>query len=355
MNHKALIDELNIKKQLTHDQWVELISSYTAEDLAYAAALARDITTQHFGRQIYFRGIIEFSNICKNDCLYCGIRRSNGNVARYRLSEEDILLCCAEGYQLGYRTFVLQSGEDGYFTDERLCALVQKIRAGFPDCAITLSVGERSRESYEALFRAGANRFLLRHETADREHYASLHPAEMSFSHRMQCLRDLKDIGYQVGCGMMVGSPHQTPAHLARDMEFMGQFQPAMVGMGPFIPHGDTPFREAPAGSSELTLFLLSLTRIMLPTVLLPSTTALGSVSEEGRKLGVLHGCNVVMPNLSPASVRKQYMLYNNKAGVNQDAAAGLALLKRQMEDIGYTVVTGRGDHTDFIRQEETL
>ena len=355
MNHKTLIDRLNTEKRLSHGEWTALISDYTEEDLAYAAELAREIVTEQFGNKIYFRGIIEFSNICKNDCLYCGIRRSNGNVERYRLMEADILLCCGEGYKLGYRTFVLQSGEDGYFTDERLCGLIRKIREGFPDCAITLSVGERSRASYEALFRAGANRFLLRHETADEGHYKSLHPAEMSFSHRMQCLRDLKDIGYQVGCGMMVGSPHQTPAHLARDMEFMGQFQPAMVGIGPFIPHGDTPFRAEPAGSSELTLFLISLTRIMLPTVLLPSTTALGSVSEEGRKLGVLHGCNVVMPNLSPAAVRKQYMLYNNKAGVDQDAAAGLALLMRQMEDIGYEVVTGRGDHRDYTRQEETV
>lgn len=355
MNHKALIDKLHTQKQLTHAEWTALIGNYTSEDRAYAAALARDISKAHFGNNIYFRGIIEFSNICKNDCRYCGIRRSNGNVSRYRLTEEDILLCCREGYALGYRTFVLQSGEDGYFTDERLCGLVRRIRTDFPDCAITLSVGERSRASYEALFAAGANRFLLRHETADQAHYEALHPTDMSFVHRMQCLQDLKEIGYQVGCGMMVGSPNQTPEHLARDMAFMGEFQPAMVGVGPFIPHKDTPFRDAPAGSTDLTLFLISLIRILLPTVLLPSTTALGSVSEEGRKQGVLHGCNVVMPNLSPASVRKQYMLYNNKAGVDQTAAGGLTLLKQQMEDIGYQVVTGRGDHTDYRVQEEEL
>lgn len=355
MNHNTHIEKLHLEKRLSHPEWVELIANHTPEDRENAAALARSISRKHFGNKIYFRGIIEFSNICKNDCLYCGIRRGNGNVERYRLTEEDILLCCREGYELGYRTFVLQSGEDGYFTDERLCALVRHIRENHPDCAITLSVGERSRESYQALFDAGANRFLLRHETADPDHYGLLHPPEMSFAHRMQCLRDLRDIGYQVGCGMMVGSPHQTPEHLARDMEFMESFQPEMVGVGPFIPHGDTPFRNEPAGSQALTLFLISLIRIMLPTVLLPSTTALGSVSAEGRKLGVLHGCNVVMPNLSPASVRKQYMLYNNKSGVDTDAAQGLALLKRQMEDIGYRVVTGRGDHTDFTFQEETI
>lgn len=355
MNDNPLIDKLNREKKLSHTEWTALLSGYTPQDASYAAELARTIAKTHFGNQIYFRGIIEFSNICKNDCLYCGIRRSNGNVERYRLTEAEILECCREGYSLGYRTFVLQSGEDGYFTDERLCRLIQSIRTRHPDCAVTLSIGERSRESYEALYNAGAERFLLRHETASQPHYALLHPEDMSFSHRMQCLEVLKEIGYQVGCGMMVGSPYQTTEHLASDMEFMSRFQPAMVGIGPFIPHKDTPFRDFSAGNQTLTLFLISLTRIMLPTVLLPSTTALGSVSDDGRKQGVLCGCNVVMPNLSPANVRKQYMLYNNKSGVDQSAATGLQLLRRQMEDIGYQVVIGRGDHQSYQQQEETL
>lgn len=352
MNHNLLIDQLNLEKNLSREDWETLIASYTEADASYAAALARDISQKHFGNAIYFRGIIEFSNICKNNCLYCGIRRENGNLTRYRLTEDEILECCAEGYALGYRTFVLQSGEDGFFTDERLCALVRHIREKHPDCAVTLSVGERSRDSYQALFDAGATRFLLRHETADQAHYHKLHPADMSFSNRMECLKILREIGYQVGCGMMVGSPYQTPAHLARDMRFMGEFRPAMVGMGPFIPHKDTPFGHFPAGSTALTLFLLSLTRIMLPTVLLPSTTALGSVSAEGRQQGVLCGCNVVMPNLSPASVRKQYMLYDNKAGTEQTAAAGLQILTEQMEAIGYRVVVGRGDYRPYTLQE---
>lgn len=355
MNHNPLIDKLNAEKQLSHTQWTALISNYTPQDAAYAAELARTIANTHFGNKIYFRGIIEFSNICKNDCLYCGIRRSNGNLERYRLTEADILDCCRQGYDLGYRTFVLQSGEDGYFTDERLCHLIRSIRTLHPDCAVTLSIGERSRESYQALYDAGAERFLLRHETASLSHYEMLHPKDMSFSHRMQCLEILKDIGYQVGCGMMVGSPHQTAAHLAADMEFMGRFQPAMVGIGPFIPHRDTPFRDYPAGDQALTLFLISLTRIMLPTVLLPSTTALGSISEDGRKQGVLCGCNVVMPNLSPAFFRKQYMLYDNKAGVEQSAETGLQLLRRQMEEIGYEVIIGRGDHETYHQKEAAL
>lgn len=351
MNHRDLIDKLQAEGKLSHGEWVELIGRYTGEDLSYAAGLAKKIAQARFGNRIYFRGIIEFSNICKNDCLYCGIRRSNEKAARYRLTETDILECCREGYALGYRTFVLQSGEDGYFTDERLCGVVRKIRKSYPDCAITLSVGERSRESYQALYDAGANRFLLRHETADEEHYGLLHPAEMLLGSRMDCLKNLRDIGYQVGCGMMVGSPHQTAEHLAKDMEFMGDFQPEMVGIGPFIPHGDTPFRDFPAGSQELMLFLISLTRIMLPAVLLPSTTALGTVSGDGRKLGVLHGCNVVMPNLSPRSVRKKYMLYEGKSGVEETAESGLSLLKRQMEEIGYQVVVGRGDHEGLQKE----
>lgn len=353
MDNKSLIDKLNQYKRLEHNEWTTLIGSFTEEDRAYAASLARSITKEHFGNKIYFRGIIEFSNICKNDCYYCGIRRSNCRLSRYRLSNEDILLCCREGYRLGYRTFVLQSGEDDYYTDERLVPLISAIRAKYPDCAVTLSIGERSRQSYEALFAAGASRYLLRHETANAGHYAKLHPEGMSFEHRINCLWQLKEIGYQTGCGMMVGTPFQTPETLAQDMELICEFQPAMVGIGPFIPHRDTPFGAEKAGSQELTLFLLSLTRIMLPRVLLPSTTALGTVAADGRINGVLAGCNVVMPNLSPLSVRKKYMLYDNKAGTEADAETGLLQLKKQMESIGREVVTGRGDHADYIKKEE--
>lgn len=344
MNCKEYIDLLARRRSLSEDQWTQLFSSYTEQDLEYAMGLAREIAIANFGKKIYFRGIVEFSNYCKNNCLYCGIRCGNQNVSRYRLTTEDILRCCEEGYGCGFRTFVLQGGEDPYFTDERMCDIIRQIKSRWPDCAVTLSLGERSRESYQTLFDAGADRYLLRHETADAEHYSQLHPAGLTLSNRMRCLQDLKAIGYQTGCGCMVGTPHQTPRHLARDMVFMGQFQPQMVGVGPFIPHKDTPFRDEAAGSVPASLFVLSLCRIMLPWALMPSTTALGTVDSDGRKMGVLAGCNVVMPNLSPLDVRKKYMLYDNKAGTGLTAAEGIALLRQQMEDIGYEVVVGKGD-----------
>lgn len=344
MNNLQRIDLLRQQHELPLEEWTQLFETYTQEDLDYAMELARQMSVARFGKKIYFRGIVEFTNYCKNNCLYCGIRGENQNVVRYRLTPEDILRCCQEGYDCGFRTFVLQGGEDPWFTDERMCAVVEDIKARWPDCAVTLSIGERSRESYERLFRAGADRYLLRHETADACHYGKLHPANLTLENRMRCLRDLKDIGYQTGCGCMVGSPGQKAEHLARDMVFMSEFRPEMIGVGPFIPHKDTPFREEGAGSVPTTLLVLSLCRIMLPDVLLPSTTALGTVDSDGRKMGVLAGCNVVMPNLSPLDVRKKYMLYDNKAGTEISAEEGIAILRRQMEEIGYEVVVGRGD-----------
>ena len=349
MNNKLLIDQLRRDRRLEEGQWEKLFSDSDREDLDYAMALAREITIEGFGKKIYFRGIVEFTNICKNDCFYCGIRCGNRKVSRYRLEPEDILKCCDEGYASGFRTFVLQGGEDGWFNDERMCAIIRSIKALYPDCAVTLSLGERSRESYRAMFAAGADRYLLRHETADPEHYALLHPAHQTLENRMRCLKDLKEIGYQTGCGIMVGTPGQTAKTLAKDMVFMQEFQPEMVGIGPFLPHRDTPFWEQPAGSVETTLLALALCRLMLPRVLMPSTTALGTAEADGRKQGVLAGCNVVMPNLSPADVRKKYMLYDNKAGTGLTAAQGIALLRSQMEEIGYEVVVGRGD----FRKEE--
>ena len=350
MNCEALIRTLDREHRLSGEAWERLFTEYTQSDADFAIELARQRTLERFGRKIWFRGIVEFSNICKCDCHYCGIRCSNHQVSRYRLSPEDILECCAEGYGAGFRTFVLQGGEDGWFTDERMCAIVREIKKKWPDCAVTLSLGERSRESYQAMFDAGADRYLLRHETADESHYALLHPAKQTLANRLRCLRDLKDIGYQTGCGIMVGSPGQTPATLAKDMVFMQEFRPQMVGVGPFLPHKDTPFREEKPGSVELTLFVLALCRLVLPGVLLPATTALGTAEADGRVRGVLAGCNVIMPNLSPASVRKKYMLYDNKAGSDLTAEEGIALLRQQMEAIGYEVVIGRGDY-----QEETL
>ncbi len=351
---RELIDRLNREKKLTRKEWLWLLMNYTKEDADYAAGLARSIAQERFGKNIYFRGIIEFTNFCRNDCYYCGIRRSNKCAERYRLSKEEILECCEEGYANGFRTFVLQGGEDGYYTDEVLAELVQTIRETYPDCAITLSVGERSRESYQKLYDAGANRYLLRHETSDEALYQKLHPKTQTMENRLRCLQDLKEIGYQTGCGIMVGAPYQTVEEIASDMVMMQEFRPQMIGMGPFIPHKDTPFAKKPAGSVELTLFLLSLCRIMFPEVLLPATTALGTAEADGRARGVLTGCNVVMPNLSPGSVRKKYLLYDNKAGISDDAASGIAKLTAQMQAIGYEVRTGRGDYGESRQKSST-
>lgn len=344
MNNRELIEKLNKEHHLNKEEWVQLFDTFTEEDRAFAAGIAREIVVKNFGKNIYFRGIVEFTNICKNDCLYCGIRKSNCNAVRYRLNLEQIMACCAAGYENGFRTFVLQGGEDAWFTDERMCEIVRKIKETYPDCAVTLSLGERSRESYEKMFEAGADRYLLRHETADVKHYEHLHPSLMKLENRIQCLWNLKEIGYQTGCGIMVGSPGQTSETIAKDMLFMEEFQPEMIGVGPFLPHKDTPFKDEAKGSVPLTLFILSLCRIMLPYVLLPSTTALGTANSDGRKQGVLHGCNVIMPNLSPDDVRENYMLYDNKAGTNLTAKEGIRIVRKEMEEIGYNVVVGRGD-----------
>lgn len=344
MENRELIDKLNAEKTLSESEWVRLITAYTDDDRAYAAGIARQLSLARFGKGIYFRGIVEFTNYCKNDCLYCGIRRDNREVCRYRLSKDDILGCCRRGYAAGFRTFVLQGGEDPHYTDELMLEIISAIRSEFPDCAITLSIGEKSRESYQRFFDAGANRYLLRHETADPCHYGKMHPADQTFENRMRCLRDLRDIGYQTGAGMMVGAPYQTPECLASDMIFLGSFKPQMIGMGPFIPHHQTPFRDFPAGSADETLMLLSLCRIMLPDVLLPATTALGTLRGEGRQQGVLAGANVIMPNLSPKEDRKKYMLYDNKAVTGEDAAESLSILQGHLDEIGYHLVVSRGD-----------
>ncbi len=340
-----LIDKLNFHKQLSPDEWIQLFSDYSSQDRKYAAELASALTKKIFGSRIYFRGIIEFTNICKNDCRYCGIRKSNTKAVRYRLTKDEILSCCEEGYSLGYRTFVLQGGEDGYFRDDLLENIIKEIKTCYPDCAITLSLGERSRASYEKLYRAGADRYLLRHETADSSHYSYLHPEDLSFENRMQCLKDLKETGFQTGCGMMIGSPGQTASMLAEDMKFLKEFNPEMIGIGPFIPHSETPFANEPGGSVSLTLFTLSLIRLMLPKVLLPATTALGSLEKDGRISGILAGCNVIMPNLSPAAVRKKYLLYDNKADTDINAEDSIRLIRERVGKLGYTLSSERGDY----------
>ncbi len=341
---KDFIDKLEREQALPRKDWIMLISNFTPTDADYLFERARTVSRIYYGNRVFIRGLIEFTNYCKNDCYYCGIRRSNNNARRYRLTKEEILNCCRHGYGLGFRTFVLQGGEDGHYTDMVLTDLVSDIRKEFPDCAITLSVGERSRQSYEKLYKAGADRYLLRHETYNDGHYARLHPPELTAANRKQCLRDLKEIGYQVGTGFMVGSPWQTTEHLADDMLFLKELNPQMVGIGPFIPHHDTPFFNKPAGTAELTLFLLGAIRLMLPKVLLPATTALGTIEPNGRERGILAGANVVMPNLSPTDVRKNYLLYDNKICTGDEAAESVEHLRQSIKKIGYEAVIARGD-----------
>ena len=341
---KHLIDKLEQTHSLTKEEWTALIEGRTPETAAYLFTRARAVRHKYYHHDVYIRGLIEFTNYCKNDCYYCGIRRSNQNARRYRLSKEQILQCCDIGYELGFRTFVLQGGEDGYYTDERMVDIISGIHGRFPDCAITLSIGERSYESYRRFYEAGADRYLLRHETYDPQHYKILHPEPLSAEHRRQCLWDLKEIGYQVGTGFMVGSPYQTAENLADDLLFLEELNPQMVGIGPFIPHHDTPFKEHPAGTMELTLFLLGLIRLLLPKVLLPSTTARGTIAPDGRQQGILAGANVVMPNLSPTDVRKDYLLYDNKICTGEEAAECKSSLEQQMKAIGYQVTVARGD-----------
>ncbi len=346
-NALSLIEKLNQEKKLEMEEWIFLIENCREKIAETLFALARDIQKQHFGNKIYTRGLIEYTNYCKNNCYYCGIRRDNKSVERYRLTVEEILDCCRRGYALGFRTFVLQGGEDGYDTDERVEEIIRSVKQRYPDCAITLSLGERSYKSYLRLYQAGADRYLLRHETAQKEHYEILHPPELSEANRKQCLYNLKKIGYQTGTGFMVGSPGQTPQSLAEDLIFIQELNPHMVGIGPFVPHHETPFAKEKGGTVELTLYMLGLLRVMLPNVLLPATTALGTIDPRGREKGILAGANVVMPNLSPLGVRKKYELYDNKICTGEEAAECRQCLASRMKEIGYELVVDRGDYKE--------
>ena len=341
---KSLIDNLELEQILSREEFISLIENRNPERAGYLFERALAVRHRHYGHDVYIRGLIEFTNYCKKDCFYCGLRASNRNAQRYRLSKEQIMDCCREGYRLGFRTFVLQGGEDPWYNAERIEDLVHTIKSEFSDCAVTLSVGEHPRKVYQRWYDAGADRYLLRHETATAKHYSMLHPANLSLENRLRCLWDLKEIGYQVGCGIMVGSPGQTTENIADDLLFMAKFQPDMVGIGPFIPQHDTPFRDKTAGTLELTVFLLGIIRLMLPQVLLPSTTALGTIHPTGREQGILAGANVCMPNLSPTEVREKYALYDNKICTGDEAAQSLNSLKKRMESIGYRVVESRGD-----------
>lgn len=345
---RDLIDKLARDGQLKKSEYICLLQNLNEADEQYLRELAVQKAILYYGKDVYVRGLIEYTNYCKNDCYYCGIRKSNENAMRYRLTKEKILDCCKEGYELGFRTFVLQGGEDGHFTDEMMEEIIRSIKREFTDCALTLSIGEKSYDSYVRFYEAGADRYLLRHETADELHYGKLHPSNLSLRNRKECLYQLKEIGYQVGCGFMVGSPFQTLANIAEDLIFIKELSPHMVGIGPFISHKDTPFKDFDNGLVSMTLNLISIIRLMLPNILIPATTALGTLDNMGREKGIMAGANVLMPNLSPVSVRKKYMLYDNKICTGDEAAQCRQCLNNRIEKIGYRIVTARGDCKAF-------
>ena len=347
MNMESIIEQLRTNRTASREELVFLLENCGDTEREALRKAAQETALAHFGNKIYIRGLIEISSVCKNDCFYCGLRRSNGNAVRYRLTKEQILSSCEKGYALGFRTFVLQGGEDGCYTDEAVCDIVRSIKERFPDCAVTLSLGERGEESFRRLRGAGADRYLLRHETADEAHYARLHPANMSGAERQRQLFALKRLGFQTGAGFMVGSPYQTTENLADDLLFLKRLEPQMCGIGPFIPHRDTDFRDMPQGSLTMTLTLLAIIRLMHPRILLPATTALGTIHPKGREMGILYGANVVMPNLSPKEHRKDYALYDNKICTGDEAAECIRCLSARMRSIGYQIVTDRGDYRE--------
>lgn len=347
MNLHELIDRLHKEHTLTRGEFITLIKERDEENASYLASLAREETVKIYGNGVFPRGLVEFTNYCKNNCYYCGIQGSNQHANRYRLSKDEILSACENGYQLGYRSFVLQGGEDPHYSDDVMVPIVSEIRKRYQDCAITLSLGERSKESYQKLYDAGADRYLLRHEAATPELYQKLHPESLSLENRIQCLWNLKEIGYAVGTGFMVGAPYQTVENLVDDLLFIQKLDPQMVGIGPFVPHHDTKFKDYPSGTVELTTYLTSILRLMNPHLLLPATTALGTIDPRGREKGILAGANVVMPNLSPVAVRKDYSLYDNKICTGEEAAECAGCLGRRLASIDYELVFTRGDYIE--------
>lgn len=352
--NKTLIDKLYETHNLERDEFLTLLDTITEDEKSYLEKKAHETRMESYGDRVFMRGLIEFTNYCQQDCMYCGIRRSNKSADRYRLTKEQILECCEVGYDLGYRTFVMQGGEDPYFTDERIVDIVVSIKNKYPDTAITLSIGEKSYESYEKFFKAGADRYLLRHETNSRQLYEQLHPG-MSYDNRIRCLNDLKKIGFQVGAGFMVGLPNQTNEDYVNDLIFLKELGPHMVGIGPFIPQKDTPLGEETGGTVDKTCTLLAIIRMILPDVLLPATTALGSLDKKGREQGLRHGANVVMPNLSPTNVREKYALYDGKICTGDEAAHCRLCIEGRIKSAGFTVDMNRGDHATYNPENHQL
>lgn len=347
MNIIKIIDKLYLTNNLKYEELVYILNNIGENEREYLVQKAHETRLKSYGNKVFFRGLIEFSNYCKKLCKYCGINGSNKDVDRYRLNLEDILLSCDKGYELGLRTFVLQSGEDDYFTDDMIIDLITKIKEKYPNVAITLSIGEKSYMSYEKYFNAGADRYLLRHETASKELFNKIHK-NTNFENRIECLWNLKKIGYQVGSGFMVGIPNQSKEDLAEDILFIKKLEPEMVGIGPFIPHKDTIYKYEVGGTLEDTITMIALTRLFLPNSLLPATTALGTINPLGREKGLKAGANVVMPNLSPTSVREKYALYDGKICTGEEAAECMSCIEKRIVSSGFTIDLSRGDHINW-------
>ena len=343
MDYKRVIDHMRLRHEIARDE-LEMLLEMREEHAAYLYQSAREVCDEVYGKKIFMRGLIEYTNYCKNNCFYCGIRAGHVGLSRYRLTNERIMASVVKGYALGARTFVIQGGENPMDSDESIVEIIRLVHATYPDCAITLSVGEKSKETYQKFFDAGASRYLLRHETANRDHYRKLHPANMSYEHRIRCLFDLKEIGFQVGCGMMIGTPGQDVDCLYDDLVLIMELNPHMIGIGPFIAHSDTPFSTEKGGDVETTLRMIAIIRLIHPKVLLPATTALASVDMQGYEKAIMSGANVVMPNITPHEVKGSYMLYDGKEGVNLESEEQIAELKTRIEDIGYELCIDRGD-----------
>lgn len=344
-----IINKLYTQKSASREELIFLLNNLNEAYTKYLLKKSNDVRKQNYGDVVYLRGIIEFTNHCKRNCLYCGIRRDNKSTDRYRLTKEEILECATLGNKLGYKTFVLQGGEDPYFTDEKMIDIIKLLKERFPQNAITLSLGERSYESYKSMYEAGADRYLLRHETASKELYEALHP-DGNFENRIKCLKDLKEIGYQVGAGFLVGLPDSNVYDMVENLLFIKELEPAMCGIGPFIPQKDTSLSKEKQGTVEETIIYLALIRLLVPDILLPSTTALGTIDPLGREKGLKAGANVVMPNLSPVSVREKYALYDGKICTGDEAAECRNCIERKIVNAGFRVEITAGHNVTWAK-----